>query len=62
VIRRDGIEKDIIQGKVKGKRSRCRPPIRYIDQIKISHKCQCQTTSGIQGIESSGEIYLIEII
>jgi len=34
VIRRDGIEKDIIQGKVEGKRSRGRPPIRYIDQIK----------------------------
>jgi len=34
VIRRDGIEKDVIQGKVEGKRSRGRPSIRYIDQIK----------------------------
>ncbi|KAL4083848.1 hypothetical protein QTP88_029164 [Uroleucon formosanum] len=34
VMRRDGIEKDIIQGKNEGKRSRGRPPIRYIDQIK----------------------------
>ncbi|CAI6375634.1 unnamed protein product [Macrosiphum euphorbiae] len=34
VIRRDGIEKDIIQGKVERKRSRGRPPTRYIDQIK----------------------------
>ncbi|KAL4112805.1 hypothetical protein QTP88_016534 [Uroleucon formosanum] len=35
VIRRDGIKKDIIQGKVEGKRRIGRPSIRYLDQINI---------------------------
>lgn len=34
VLRRDGMEKLTIQGKVEGKRSRGRSPVRYIDHIK----------------------------
>lgn len=34
VLRKDGMEKLTIQGKVEGKRSRGRSPVRYIDQIK----------------------------
>lgn len=34
LVRRDGIEKLVIQGKVDGKRERGRSPNRYIDQIK----------------------------
>jgi len=43
--KRDGIEKDSIQGK----RSRGKHPIHYIDQIKIL--TQMSKASGIQGIE-----------
>jgi len=33
VIRRDSLEKQILQAKVDGKRPRGRPPLRYADQI-----------------------------
>jgi len=45
IIRRDGLEKIIIQEKVQGKRNRGRPPTRFIDQIKH-----------LSGIRSAAEI------
>jgi len=50
VIRKDGIEKDIIQGKVEGKRSRSRPSIRYKDQIKTL--TQMSMSDNIQNTEN----------
>lgn len=51
-----------IQGKVEGKRSRDRPVIRYINQIKSLTQMSISESIWTQSIENSGDIYPIRII
>lgn len=59
----DVIEKDIIRGKVEGTdEQRQAPACLYETRLNPLHKYQYQKASGIQRIESCGEIYQIGLI